>query len=50
MLRISSKFCRFDFSNIQKLRRTLAESDPFIYNVIMAEKERQITGINLIAS
>jgi len=36
--------------SIEQLRRPLEESDPDVYHLIMAEKKRQIHGINLIAS
>jgi glycine hydroxymethyltransferase len=32
------------------LRRPISEVDPEIYNIILGEKNRQFTGINLIAS
>ena len=32
------------------LRRPISESDPAIYDAILNEKQRQIHGINLIAS
>lgn len=32
------------------MRRPISEVDPEIYNIILGEKNRQFTGINLIAS
>lgn len=41
----------FRFANsVESLRRPIDVSDPEVYKIIMAEKERQFTGINLIAS
>jgi glycine hydroxymethyltransferase len=37
-------------NSVQSLRRPLSEADPEIYQVILGEKKRQFTGINLIAS
>ena len=49
MFRATSKLARHLFS-IQSLRRPLVEADPEIHRLILGEKERQFTGINLIAS
>lgn len=39
------------FANtVESLRRPLKEADPEIYEVILGEKKRQFTGVNLIAS
>lgn len=38
------------FRQVSFLRRTLSEADPDIYKNICNERDRQITGINLIAS
>lgn len=32
------------------LKRPLKEVDPFVYEAICHERDRQLTGINLIAS
>jgi len=50
MIRILSNIQRHFSSNIEYLRRPLSQSDPELYNIILAEKNRQFTGINLIAS
>jgi glycine/serine hydroxymethyltransferase len=40
-----------NFANsVDSLRRPLSEADSEIYQVILGEKKRQFTGINLIAS
>jgi len=38
------------FFNIEALRRPLPIADPEIHGLILGEKHRQFTGINLIAS
>ena len=40
----------YAFSFVSNLRRQIKESDPEIYQQILNEKQRQIEGINLIAS
>jgi glycine hydroxymethyltransferase len=41
----------YRFANhVESLRRPLSTADPQIHDVILAEKKRQFTGINLIAS
>lgn len=41
---------KFSFSFVTNLRRKIEESDPEIYKEIINEKQRQIDGVNLIAS
>lgn len=43
---ISKKFA----NSVQSLRRPLQEADPEVHQIILGEKQRQFTGINLIAS
>lgn len=40
----------FSFSFVTNLRRKIEESDPEVYKEIINEKQRQIDGVNLIAS
>jgi len=49
MFRATSKLTRQWFS-IETLRTPLPQADPEVYRLILGEKERQFTGINLIAS
>lgn len=46
------KLCgnNFSFSFVNKLRAKIQESDPEVFTQIMNEKQRQVDGINLIAS
>lgn len=46
------QICRksFNFSFVSKLRTPIQQSDPEVYNEILNEKQRQVDGINLIAS
>ena len=37
-------------NNVESLRRPLALADPQIHDIILGEKNRQFTGVNLIAS
>ena len=37
-------------NSVQSLRRPLQEADPEVHQIILGEKQRQFTGINLIAS
>ncbi len=32
------------------MRRSLQQADPEVYQIILGEKQRQFTGVNLIAS
>jgi glycine hydroxymethyltransferase len=50
MQRLANTFKRNFANSVQALRRPLAESDPEIHQIILGEKKRQFTGINLIAS
>ncbi len=43
-----TKTYSFSFNN--KLRAKISETDPEIFNQIMNEKQRQVNGVNLIAS
>jgi hypothetical protein len=43
-----TKAYSFSFNN--KLRAKISETDPEIFNQIMNEKQRQVNGVNLIAS
>jgi glycine/serine hydroxymethyltransferase len=45
-----SKSLILPLRNIAFLRRSLSEADPSIYKIICNERDRQVNGINLIAS
>lgn len=38
------------YLSVETLRKPLQEADPDVFKLILAEKQRQIEGINLIAS
>ena len=40
----------FGFSFVSKLRTPIQQSDPEVYKEILNEKQRQVDGVNLIAS
>jgi glycine hydroxymethyltransferase len=50
MNRLVSILTRSFANTVDSLRRPLSETDPDIYQIILGEKKRQFTGINLIAS
>lgn len=50
MLRLTKNLYSRFANSVESLRRPLQEVDPEAYNIILGEKNRQFTGINLIAS
>lgn len=50
MFRYSSALRRGFANTIESLRRPVSVADPEVHQIILGEKNRQFTGINLIAS